>query len=259
MPADPLLQAHSLRFAFGVRPIINEASFSLAPGELVALLGPNGSGKSTLIRMLLGHLHGEGEILWDARPLAKWTKRDLAKRVAYLPQSPAYEAEQTVEESIAIGRAPYWGAFGLETDNDLAMVRQTSAMLGLDDLLPRRMDELSGGQRQRVFIARCLVQQPAALLLDEPNTYLDLKHQVELCRLLQKLAKEKNLAILMASHDLNLVGSFADRLLLLHEGKLVADGTPGEVLEPGLLGKVYGVGMERIERGGGMPLVTPIV
>ena len=255
-----LLQSTSLRFSYGVSPVINAVSFSLTAGEVVGLLGPNGAGKSTLIRLLLGHLRGQGEILWDNQPLfSHWPRRDLAKRVAYLPQSPAFEPEQTVEEALSLGRAPYWGAFGLETERDTTTVNQISRMLGLDELLRRRMDELSGGQRQRVFIGRCLVQEPAALLLDEPNTFLDLKHQVEICRLLQKLAKEKSIGILMASHDLNLAGAFADRLLLLHEGSLVADGKPADVLQAALLERVYGVPMERIERAGGVPVVAPVV
>ena len=185
-----MLQATGLQFSYGVQPIIKGVSLTLAPGEVVALLGPNGSGKSTLIRLLLGHLHGEGAIDWEGKAIKKWSRRDLARRIAYLPQSPLFEPDQTVEESLRLGRAPYWGAFGLEAESDVKVVQQVSATLGLDSLLERRMDELSGGQRQRVFIGRCLAQQPAALLLDEPNTFLDLKHQVDLCRLLQNLAKE---------------------------------------------------------------------
>ena len=252
-----MLQATGLQFSYGVQPIIKGVSLTLAPGEVVALLGPNGSGKSTLIRLLLGHLHGEGAIDWEGKAIKKWSRRDLARRIAYLPQSPLFEPDQTVEESLRLGRAPYWGAFGLEAESDVKVVQQVSATLGLDSLLERRMDELSGGQRQRVFIGRCLAQQPAALLLDEPNTFLDLKHQVDLCRLLQNLAKEKSIGILMASHDLHLSSAFADRLLLLHQGNLVADGKPGDILQPELLSRVYGLPMERIERAGGVPVVVP--
>ena len=255
----PILAASSLRFSYGVRPVLNGVSLSLAAGEVAALLGPNGSGKSTLLKVLLGHLRGDGEVAWEGKPLAQWPKRDLARRVAYLPQSPAFEPEQTVHQVLSLGRAPYWGAFGLETDRDMAVVLQVSATLGLDDLLHRPMDELSGGQRQRVFIGRCLTQEPAVLLLDEPNTFLDLRHQVELCRLLQKLAKEKSIGVLMASHDLNLAGAFADRLLVLHEGHLAADGSPAQVLNADLLGRVYGLPMERIDRAAGAAVIVPWV
>jgi ABC-type cobalamin/Fe3+-siderophores transport system ATPase subunit len=245
-----LLQTESLRFSYGLRPVINAASVSLAAGEVVALLGPNGSGKSTLIKLLLGHLCGEGRIEWDGKPLAEWSKRDLARRVAYLPQSPRYEPEQTAGEILSLGRAPYWGPFGLESPRDAAVVRRVAERLALDEFLDRPVDELSGGQRQRVFIGRCLAQEPAALLLDEPSTFLDLRHQVELCGLLRQLAGEQSIGVLMASHDLNLAGAFADRLLLLHEGAVVADGPASDVLEPGLLSRVYGLPMDRIDRGG---------
>src|SRR5213076_2350519 len=114
-------------------------------------------------------------------------------RVAYLPQSPATEPGQTVLDALRLGRSPYWSAFGLESPRDEQVVRSVSKRLGLDDLLSRPMDELSGGQRQRVFVGRCLVQEPTALLLDEPNTFLDLRHQVELCQLLRQLSKEQSI------------------------------------------------------------------
>jgi iron complex transport system ATP-binding protein len=264
MPRE-LLQSASLGFAYGVRPVINGVSLALCGGEVVGLLGPNGSGKSTLINLLLGHLRGDGEVRWDGRALGAWGRRELARRVAYLPQSPLFEAAQTVEDCLRLGRAPYWRAFGLEAPRDAAVVRAVSQTLELGDLMERRMDELSGGQRQRVFIGRCLAQEPAAMLLDEPNTFLDLRHQVELLRTLQKLAREKGIGILMASHDLNLAGAFADRLVLLSDGRVMADGPAGEVLKPELLARVYGVPMRRLEAqggsggGGGPPIVFPVV
>jgi iron complex transport system ATP-binding protein len=115
--------------------------------------------------------------------------------VAYLPQSPSYEPEQRVAEALRLGRAPYWGAFGIESTRDAQVVGEVARLLALDDLLARRMDELSGGQRQRVFVGRCLVQEPRALLLDEPNTFLDLRHQVELSQLLRRLARERQVPI----------------------------------------------------------------
>jgi iron complex transport system ATP-binding protein len=244
-----LLQADNLSFLFGVRPVLQSVSVTLAAGEVVALLGPNGSGKSALLRVLLGHLHGNGNILWEDKQAWEWTRRDFARRVAYLPQSPMFEPEQTVGHTLRLGRAPYWGVFGVETERDLAAVRSVAELLSLTELLDRRMDELSGGQRQRALIGRCLAQEPVALVLDEPTTFLDLKHQVELTRLLRRLAEEKRIGVLMASHDLNLAGAFADRLMLLHEGGVVADGPPAKVLDPVLLERVYGVAMRKLEGG----------
>jgi iron complex transport system ATP-binding protein len=177
-----------------------------------------------------------------------------------LPQSPLFDNQQTVREVLRLGRAPYWVAFGLESQHDLEVVEQIAQSLGLHELLKRRMDELSGGQRQRVFLARCLIQEPAALLLDEPSTFLDLKHQVDLMQLLRKLARERNIAVLMASHDLNLSAAGADRLVLLNNGEVVANGSPDEVLNPELLSKVYGVTMQRITREAGQtPIVVPMM
>jgi iron complex transport system ATP-binding protein len=255
-----ILSADNITFAYGDRPALRGVSIALRPGEIVTLLGPNGSGKSTLIKVLLGHLQGNGLINWEGRSLIAWSRRELARRVAYLPQSPLFDNQQTVREVLHLGRAPYWVAFGLESQHDLEVVETISRSLALDDVLTRRMDELSGGQRQRVFLARGLIQEPVALLLDEPSTFLDLKHQVELMQLLRTLARERNIAVLMASHDLNLSAASADRLVLLNNGSIVASGSPNDVLNPELLSKVYGVPMERIARAADQtPIVVPLL
>jgi iron complex transport system ATP-binding protein len=248
------LKSSSIAFAYSDRPALRGVDLTLSAGEVVALLGPNGSGKSTLIKCLLGHLHADGAIAWDGKPLAAWTRRELARRVAYLPQSPVAESSQTVVDVLRLGRSPYWSAFGLESPRDEEVVRSVSAKLGLDPLLSRPMDELSGGQRQRVFVGRCLVQEPAALLLDEPSTFLDLRHQVELCQLLRQLAKEQSIGVLMASHDLNLAVAYADRVIVLCDGTVAASGTVG-VLEPEMLSRVYGVPMVRLEGPDGTPVL----
>jgi iron complex transport system ATP-binding protein len=256
--AGPLLEARDLSFAYSAdRPVLRGISLTLAAGEVVALLGPNGSGKSTLLRCLLGQLECSGDISWEAKPVRAWRRRDLARLVAYLPQSPAWEPDQTVADVLRLGRAPYWGAFGLESDRDVQIVHDVARRLDLTDLMSRPLGELSGGQRQRVFLGRCLAQQPRAMLLDEPNTFLDLRHQVELSQLLKRLAAEQGIAILMASHDLNLAGAFAGRLVLLEDGAVAASGPPGDVLNPELLQRVYGVPMQRIERAGRAPAVLP--
>jgi iron complex transport system ATP-binding protein len=255
MQTQTLLQARDLSFAYAAdRPVLRGVGLTLAAGEVVALLGPNGSGKSTLIRALLGQLHAtRGDIVWQGRAIGEWRKRDLARVVAYLPQVPAFEPEQTVHDVLRIGRAPYWGAFGVESPRDGQIVEDVARLLHLDEFLPRRVDQLSGGQRQRVFVGRCLVQEPQAMLLDEPGTFLDLRHQVELLKLLRRLAREQGVGVLLASHDLNVAASLADRLILLDGGSLAADGSPREVLDPALLERVYGVAMDRIERGSGHP------
>ena len=246
---SPLLQARAINFAYGARPVLHDVSLDLFKGQVVALIGPNGSGKSTLIKLLCGHLRGQGQITLMGAPLAKWRKRMLARKLAYLPQSPSFEPSDRVYDVLRLGRACYWAAFGLESEHDIDAVASTAKILSLEDFLDRRMDELSGGQRQRVFVGRCLVQEPSILLLDEPNSFLDLRHQVDLLKLLQKLAHECQLSVLMASHDLNLAGAFSDQLLLMSEGRLTARGTAEQVLQPDIIEQAYGLPMTILASG----------
>jgi iron complex transport system ATP-binding protein len=253
-----ILDASGITYSYGRRPALRGVDLKLFQGELVALIGPNGSGKSTLIRTLLGALRpDEGQILWDNKQIEKWSRRRLARFVAYLAQSPLYEPGQRVIDCLRLGRAAYWGLFGIESPRDVRIVRDVAGQVGLLDLLHRPMDELSGGQRQLVFIARALVQEPRAILLDEPSAFLDLRHQVQLMQLLRRLARQTEVAILMASHDLNLAAGSADQLILLDRGLAIASGPAEQILEPALLERVYGVEMERIDREGRAPLVVP--
>jgi ABC-type cobalamin/Fe3+-siderophores transport system ATPase subunit len=251
-----ILEARDVSFSYGDRAALREISIDLEPGKIIALVGPNGSGKSTLIKALLGHIRGSGKILWRGRELGQWRLRDLARVAAYLPQSPRHEAGQTVSDVLRLGRAARWGAFGLESSADERVTLEVAKLLGLEDLLDRPLEEMSGGQRQRVFIGRCLTQEPEALLLDEPNTFLDLKHQLDLWRLLRDLSRNKNLGVIVASHELNIAGAFADRLVLLNEGRVAAVDVPDKVLRPEILSPVYGVGIQRLGDAGS-PIVVP--
>jgi ABC-type cobalamin/Fe3+-siderophores transport system ATPase subunit len=251
-----ILQARDVSYSYNDRPALRGISLGLDAGQIIALIGPNGSGKSTLIKSLLGHVPASGQILWQNRSLPEWRLRELARVVAYLPQSPRHDPGQTVADILRLGRAARWGAFGLESSADERVTLEVAKLLGLDDILDRPIDEMSGGQRQRVFIGRCLTQEPAALLLDEPNTFLDLKHQLDLWNLLRSLAREKSLAVLVASHELNIAGGFADELILFNDGKVSASGSPDDVLRPEILTRVYGVQIERYGEKG-RPVVVP--
>jgi iron complex transport system ATP-binding protein len=253
-----LLQTVNLSFAYDKVEALRGVHIRLFAGEIIALIGPNGSGKSTLIKTLIGALRAsKGEINWNDKPIAAWPRRELAKVVAYLAQSPMFDPDHTVLDALRLGRAPYWHLFGLESPRDMRIVSDIATKLELTDLLDRRLDQLSGGQRQRVFVGRALVQEPRAILLDEPNTFLDLKHQVELIGLLRRVAKEQNVGVLMASHDLNLASAGADNLILLDRGIVVADGKAEQVLDPALIARVYGVPMEKITREGKAPVLLP--
>lgn len=252
-----LLSAEHLGFSYGKNRALDQVNLTLSAGEVVALIGPNGSGKSTLIKLLLGHISGSGDIRWNDRPLHQWPRRELAKLVAYLPQSPQTDVDQRVVDVLRLGRAPYLGPFGLESERDLRIVRQVSQTLGLDELLNRGIDELSGGQRQTIFVGRCLAQEPRSMLLDEPSTFLDLGHQMGLFQLLHRLSKEQSMAVLVASHDLNLAAAFADRLILLSHGRIVSTGPADQVLDPKILSEIYQIPIDRIDRQGKPPLVFP--
>jgi len=253
-----LLAARHISFSYRTdAPVLRDVSISVAEKQIVVLIGPNGSGKSTLLRVLMGHVRAEGEVTWEGRAVAKWRPRELARAVAYLPQAPVYDPGMTVAETLRAGRTPYLGALGIESAEDVAVVQRVAGELGLLDLMRRPLDELSGGQRQLVFLGRALAQEPRALLLDEPGTFLDLRHQVDMWRRLRELAG-RGIAVIAASHDLQLSAGAADEMVLLDQGSIAARGSPEEVLKPELLTKVYGVAMERVERAGGPPLLVPV-
>jgi ABC-type cobalamin/Fe3+-siderophores transport system ATPase subunit len=253
-----ILTAANLRFAYRNVSVLEQFDLAINTGEIISLLGPNGSGKSTLLKLLLGHLHGKGQIAWQGRPLHRWSRRELARLVAYLPQNPLIDETQSVAEVLALGRAPYWGAFGLETPGDATVLHAVIEQLQIErNLLHRHLDQLSGGQRQRIFIARCLIQQPKVLLLDEPTNNLDLRYQMQLLQLLRDLAHTQDLTILMSAHDINLAAEFSDRMVLLQGGHKLADGPPAEILRSELLQTLYGLPMEVLERSGRTPVVFP--
>jgi iron complex transport system ATP-binding protein len=252
-----LLESRNLAFSYGTRDVLRDVSFALRPGEVVALLGPNGTGKSTLLRVLIGQLRSTGQVLWNDRDVKSWPRRELARKVAYLPQSPTADPEQRVVDVLRTGRTPCWGPFGIESTHDVEVVHRIATQIGLTELLSRPIGELSGGQKQLVFLGRCLVQEPAALLLDEPNTFLDLKHQVELAQLLKRLSRDAGLSILMTCHDLTLASALVDRIVLLSDGKIVKDGPPEHALDPELFTDVFGVAIERLQLESGKAVLIP--
>jgi iron complex transport system ATP-binding protein len=254
---DPILEAKNLSFSYSPdKPTLHDISLSLDPGQILAILGPNGSGKSTLIKVLLGHLRASGSIIWNSRPLQDWSRKTRARRLAYLPQTPTHDPAQTVRDHLRLGRAPYLKILGLESQHDIDIIQKTAKLLDLTDLLHRPIDNLSGGQRQRVFLARCLIQEPKVLLLDEPNTHLDLHHQVDHLKLLKQLAAEQKISVILASHDINLASAFADHLLLLNNGAIAASGTPYKILWPETLGPIYKLPVLRLDAPSG-PVIFP--
>lgn len=227
------------------REVLRSVSLTLARGDLVALVGTNGSGKTTLLRLLTGILQPDvGIVRFEGRPVAEWRRPDLARRVAVLPQQLDLPVGFRVGELVEMGRAPHARRLFASTEADARAVSRALADAGALELADRCAEELSGGERQRLLVAMALAQEPDLLLLDEPTLHLDLAHQVALLAAIRQLRDQRGLTVLAVLHDLNLAAAFAPRIAVLDEGRIVADGPPGEVLTPDLVRRVFGVAVD---------------
>src|SRR4051812_42631287 len=236
--------------------VLHGLNLSVAEGEVVALVGPNGSGKSTLLRALGRILKPRGgAVLLEGRSLASLPTREVAQKLALLPQGPTLSNDLSVQELVWMGRSPHQGWLGLPNAGDKEAVEWAAKETSIEALLQRNVSSLSGGERQRVWLAMALAQQPRLLLLDEPTTFLDLSHQLELLELVRYLNAEHGLTVVMVLHDLNQAARYAQRVVVLHEGAVYAQGTPQAVLTPQTLGVVFGIEGEIIEGPPGVGMV----
>ena len=225
------ITARNLNFSYGNSSILKNISFSIWEGEFFIIIGPNGSGKTTLLRALSGVANPQmGEIKILRKPLSSYSRRSLARIVAFVPQMAPVDFPFTVGEVVIMGRSPHMGLFGLEREKDTGLAEQAMAFTGIEHLAGRKLHQLSGGERQRVFIARAICQEPKIMLLDEPTASLDIAHQIRVMDLMEKLRDEKGITLVMVSHDINLAAIYADRLMLLKEGQIVSLGQPKDVL-----------------------------
>ncbi len=254
-----MLQAENLSVAYHGRPVLKNISFGMQKGEILALVGPNGSGKSTLIRALSGILPiSNGTIKLSGHPMSGFGPAKRARQIAVVPQGiqlpPAYSALETV----LFGRTPYLNFLGQLSADDERIARDSLERVDALSLAERRVGELSGGEQQRVLLARALAQCTPILLLDEPTSHLDLQHQMTLMELVYKLARECELTVLIALHDLNLAARYAERIALLENGELRFIGTPAEILTEETLSQVYGWPVQVVKHPfNGTPLVLP--
>jgi iron complex transport system ATP-binding protein len=235
-----ILELENLGFSFGYKQILKDVSFCVPEGAIVSLVGPNGSGKTTLLRCIVRALrHDQGRILVDGRTLAKSRFRDFIKRIGYVPQIEGNGFPVTVFDAVLLGRKPYisWNP----SQRDLDVVSDTLMQLGLDEFALREMNELSGGEKQKVLIARAIANEPHLLVLDEPTSSLDLKHQVEILDLISSLSRDRRISVIMAMHDLNLATMYSDRLVMLKEGSVMGDAPPSELLTADIIRSLYGV------------------
>jgi iron complex transport system ATP-binding protein len=228
-------RAEALSFSYGLR----QATFELPSTGFVAIAGPNGAGKSTLLGILAGlRPPYDGECTYRGIEIRRWPRRDFARQVAFLPQSMRLEFPFTAEQVVFMGRAPYADGW-FESREDHAAVARAMETTDTLSFAKRDFRSLSGGEKQRVILASALAQEPQTLLLDEPTTFLDLKHQLAMYRLLAALAKR--MLIVAVTHDLNLALRFSNRVIVLENGRIAAQGAPAEALSPAVIDAVFGV------------------
>lgn len=250
-----LVAARDLAWEAGGRRVLGPLDLEVRSGECLVIVGPNGAGKTTLLRLLTGLLRPRtGDLAWCGRPYAGLSRRELARRIAYVPQIRPARVPLTVEEVVLLGRYPHLSALQwAPRPSDFTAVTEALSRTGVEDLRGRHVDELSGGERQAVFIAAALAQEAELLVLDEPTIHLDARHQSDLAGLLLRLAGESGRTVVLATHDLNLAGLLGDRLLALEGGRILAAGRPAEILRPDLLENLFRARFE-IVHGGDRPV-----
>jgi iron complex transport system ATP-binding protein len=249
------LTATGMSVRLARKVIVQDASLTLHAGEFTVLLGPNGAGKTTLIRALAGVLPADGRVEIGGQPLQALSLRERARRIAYLPQGHVTHWPMDVASVVALGRHPHADAFAAPTTDDRAAVDAALTATGLERLAARSVTSLSGGERARVALARALATQAPVLLADEPTMSLDPRHQLVVMELLVRVARGGT-AVLAVLHDLALAARFADRVLMMDGGLLVADGRARDVLTPERIGAVFGVDATTIETGvGTLPIL----
>ena len=258
--STPALAFERVEFAYGRTPILSGIELSIARGSITGVLGPNGTGKTTLVRLASAALRpSAGRIALFGDDLATLPARERARRVAVVPQETHPVFEFTVDEIVRMGRAPHLGLLGIEGPRDRKIARESMELCEVAYLSGRSFRALSGGERQRVLLARALAQEARLLLLDEPTAFLDLKHRLAVYALLGRLHRERELSVVVVSHDINLAARHCDRLVLLRCGAVAADGTPEEVLRPEPIRSVYEVDVEiRTDPSSGRPFVIPL-
>jgi iron complex transport system ATP-binding protein len=253
----PALECRGVSVERGGTRVVDDVDLVVEEGDWVAVVGPNGAGKTSLLHAVAGLLPAAGELRVGGLDPGHAPRRQVARVVALMPQRPVVPEGTTVRELVALGRTPHLRRFGTETAADREAVERTLHRLELTELAERPALGLSGGELQRVVLGRSLAQEPRVLLLDEPTSALDIGHQQSVLDLVDTMRLEDGLTVIAAMHDLTLAGQYGRRVVLIHEGRLVADGAPADVLEPIRLSEVYRARVEVLSRSGG-PAVVPV-
>jgi len=255
----PVIETKDVVFGYEAKPLFDHLNMSIESGQFVGLVGPNGSGKTTFLNLLTRVLKPlSGQIRIDGADIHSLSARELARKVAVVPQESIIIFPFTVREVVLMGRAPHLRSV-LEKDEDFAIVDAAMEMIGIAHLGDRPITQLSGGERQSVIIARALAQMPAILLLDEPTAFLDIKHQVDIYDILTRLNRERKMTIVAVSHDLNLASHYCERILVFKQGRLKFDGRPESAITPEIVREVYEADVVvRADERTGRPYVLPI-
>lgn len=238
-PSLNFIETHGLDYRIGKRLVLNNIALSVAPGEYLTLAGPNGAGKTTLLRCLGGLLGQRLNVSVLGKPLHQYKRRELARLIGYVPQYSVWDGSFSVAEFVMLGRYPYLQAFGTPSVNDKAVVARMLAFTGLTALADNRLTNLSGGERQKVFIAAALAQQSRLLLLDEPTTFLDPRHEAEISELILRINREYGVTVISVTHDINVAAVNADRVVALKNGEIVFNGTACAFMRNDVLARIY--------------------
>jgi ferric hydroxamate transport system ATP-binding protein len=243
-PSDAMFELEAASFALQERVLLEPLTLSLPARRVIGLIGHNGSGKSTLLKLLARQQPASsGTIHFEGRAIPDWRDRPFARKVAYLPQMPPVAAGMLVKELVALGRYPWHGALGRFGQIDRDKVDEAMALTDVLPFADRLVETLSGGERQRAWLAMLVAQDAQCLLLDEPISALDVAHQVDVLSLVHRLSKDKGLGVVVVLHDVNMAARFCDEIIALHSGKLIARGTPDEIMTPESLEAIYGIAM----------------
>jgi iron complex transport system ATP-binding protein len=254
---DILLEIRNLCSGYKRINVLKGIDFLVRKGEFWGLIGPNGSGKTTLLKSITKILPAQkGNVFYNKEDIMKIPAKKLAQNIAVVPQVSVFHFSFTVEDFVLLGRIPYLPRFYLEGKNDYLIAEEAMRLTETVSFRQRRINELSEGEKQRVVIARSLAQKPTLLLLDEPAAHLDIRHQLDVFNLLEKLNREKGITIILVSHDLNLASHYASQLILLNEGRIFAQGSPKQIINEENIWKVYGVKVKVTPGIKGSPLVN---
>ena len=256
----PALEARNVSFSYR-KPVVRNLTIELMPGTVTGIIGPNGSGKTTVLRLLSGLLRpSAGNILLNATtPLGALARKEIAQRIAMVPQSAGDGSQLTVLQFALQGRSPHLSLLGFESERDEEITRAALEMAQLTRYLDARVCELSGGERQRLLLARALAQESRILLLDELTANLDINYQVELMRLVVRLTRERGLATLVVSHEIHLLAGFSDRIALMSDGAIRCQGAVSEVITRENLSQLFGLDFHVRPHANGLPEVLPII